>query len=113
MGKLNVELLAELGEDGIIENLQKKIISFIRTIDYINAELSDIDNSHFVDVAKEVDTIKCLLADIQITQKMADELFENLSTEQRKNLRSTIPDALRVFGWHGLLTENGEIKNRH
>lgn len=113
MEKLSGELLLELSEGGIIENLQKKIISFIRTIDYINAELSDVDSSHQIDIAKEIDTIKRLLADIRITQKMADELFENLSTEQRKNLRSAIPEALMIFGWHNQLTEEGEIKNRH
>ncbi len=113
MKKLNTELKAELKEGGVIENLQKKITSFLNAIDYINAELSDVDNSHPIDVEKEIDTIKRLLMDIQITQKLADEIFENMSTEQRKVMRMSIPEVLTIFGWYGKLTEDGEIKNRH
>ena len=101
----------ELKRGGIIENLQGKIISFLRAVDYINDELSDTGN--YLEIEKEIDTIERLLADIQTTQKLADEVFENMTSEQRKALRMSIPKVLMIFGWYSRLTEDGEIRNRH
>ena len=113
MEKLDDELIAELKEGGIIENLEAKIRSFLRSIDYINEELSDNGNGNYLEIEQEIDTIKQLLMDIQITQRLADELFENMTTEQRNALRASIPKALIIFGWYDRLTEDGEIRNRH
>jgi hypothetical protein len=96
--------------DGILAKLEIAIISLYTRIDKIKSNMSIAkfqDQSRYSDLVHRYEK---LVRELVAIHQAADGTIVRMTREQRKYFLKTVPTFFQIFGWHGNIDENGNIK---